>query len=563
MTATEGVQRRTSPPTSTRSITARRFLSGWHAVVLLGAIYFALSLLVDPLSSLGSDVGGKTATMERLAETGSPDLGYWAADLDPAGDLHPMYGMSQYGDVWVNATTFPMLLAALPLFKLGGMHLAMLVPLSGGLLAATAGRRLARTLQPTSGDAAFWIVGLATPVAVYSLAFWEHALGLGLMAWGVVWVLGSIEATSLRAGALAGLCFGVAATMRQEALVYGFTAGVFLVGSLLQRRQLVNAITCGGAMVFGAVGALAANAGLELWVIGNSARTARASGAASGFGANLGDRLHDAVLTTLTPGSVSFSGIQMALVLVAALVVMSVVPERSRRWDQAAIAAGVVVGFVVLVAVVGYRSFVPSLLFSTPLAVVGAALGWRDARVRPVVILALGSLPLVWASQSTGALGAQWGGRYLLLSGWILTAVAASYWRTAAGLAVRFGAVSSLAITSLGVWWTIERSNDVAQSHAAIVALDAPVVVFNSSLTGRGGGISAVDHRWLSAENEEERGQAAALISTAGFERFVYIELEPENEPPRFDEFRPAGEDRIDFLIGLQFRATTFELVGS
>ena len=56
----------------------------------------------------------------------------------------------------------------------------------GAVLCAFAARALARRLGGGDGWAAFWIIGLASPVAIYALDFWEHTLGLALMLWGVV-----------------------------------------------------------------------------------------------------------------------------------------------------------------------------------------------------------------------------------------------------------------------------------------------------------------------------------------------------------------------------------------
>ena len=46
----------------------------------------ALSLLMSPKGYLGTDTGGKVATLEVMAHHGGgldPDLGYWAARWDP------------------------------------------------------------------------------------------------------------------------------------------------------------------------------------------------------------------------------------------------------------------------------------------------------------------------------------------------------------------------------------------------------------------------------------------------------------------------------------------------
>ncbi len=78
-----------------------------------------------------------------------------------------------------------MLYAAVPLYEVGGLRGILLLPMLGAVLAALAARALARRLGG-DGMLAFWAIGLATPVAVYALDFWEHSLGLAAMLWGVV-----------------------------------------------------------------------------------------------------------------------------------------------------------------------------------------------------------------------------------------------------------------------------------------------------------------------------------------------------------------------------------------
>ncbi len=119
---------------------------------------------------------------------------------------------------------------------------------------------------------------------VYGLDFWEHSIGLALMLWATVFFLKAREAPPAPAFALAlvsGSLFGAAATMRQEALIYGAVTGLVCVfgpsaGPVVQR------LLSGGAMAVGALVPMAANAMLEQAVIGSSVRTDRAVGVVSG-----------------------------------------------------------------------------------------------------------------------------------------------------------------------------------------------------------------------------------------------------------------------------------------
>ena len=119
-------------------------------------------------------------------------------------------------------------------------RLALLIPIMAAAGAAVVAGRIQRHLDPERGTVATWVVGLSTPLAVYALDFWEHSLGVFLMALGVLGVLntgnGSKRFPPTVYSLGAGLAFGFAATMRQEALVYGFVAGVVTDGRTVQGR---------------------------------------------------------------------------------------------------------------------------------------------------------------------------------------------------------------------------------------------------------------------------------------------------------------------------------------
>lgn len=530
-------------------------------------MYGLLSLALDPGGNLGSDVGGKSATLTAMAETGSVDVGYWAEGLDPDGSLHPMFGTQRFGDEWVNATTFPMLLTAQPLYELGGLRLALLVPMLGGVFAALAARRLARGLGAVRGDLAFWVVGLGTSAVVYALSFWEHSLGLALMAWGVVFVFEAIDAPSARRGIAAGVCFGLAATMRQEALVYGFVSGLTLLVVSLRRNGVWGTARSAGPMV-GATGAvLAANQLLEQRILGEGLRNGRSTTTVGSVGSAMSDRIGDAFLTTFLPfGSSGPLTVLVAILLVGALVVLTTRARNGQDLTIPAAIVGAVYLIVLLDAVVGGLSFMPSLLATTPLAVVGATIGLRPTRSRPLVLLAVMSLPVVWSVQYTGGLAAQWGGRYLLLSGWILAVVACSMAESTAvpqvRVVVRGVAALGVLVAAVGISWSVQRTHVTAEAGRALDSLDAPIVVFWSSLDSRQAGAIATENHWLAAEDEADRTEAAGIIGRLDAPSFAYVDLEFIGDVPDFPGFVPTGEQAIPYLSGFSYRVTTFEPQG-
>jgi hypothetical protein len=90
-----------------------------------GAVLLALYLLASTAMStegfLGTDTGGKVATVKVMSERADfdPDVGYWAEDWDPDGRVHGLYYTSKVGDRYINVTSLPMVLAARPLYATG------------------------------------------------------------------------------------------------------------------------------------------------------------------------------------------------------------------------------------------------------------------------------------------------------------------------------------------------------------------------------------------------------------------------------------------------------------
>src|SRR5207302_2400038 len=70
--------------------------------------------------------------------------------------------------------------------------------------------------------------------------------------------------------------------------------------------------------------------------------------------------------------------------------------------------------------------FIPGMTAASPVAAVGLADGWANTNRRLLVAVALCALPIVWAFQFLGGAYAQWGGRYVLMSGFLLAVVGAT-----------------------------------------------------------------------------------------------------------------------------------------
>ena len=540
-----------APTTRRRRPLWRRPLA---ACALLFVVYLALSFLNDPRGTLGTDSGGKLATLAAMDGSGraSPDVGYWAATADPRGVLHPLYYTEPVGDHWVNVTTLPMLYAGWPLYRVCGERALLVLPMLGAVLCALAARRLARLLGG-DGMAAFWAVGLATPVAVYALDFWEHTLGLACMLFGVaVLVEVARGMAGPRAALGAGVLFGVAATMRTEALVYLAIATVVALAIGMARRAHVARIAAlGAAIVVGAIAVLVTNQLVERLVLGASFRAGRAAGTAGAAGTGLAGRVGEAFTTTLglnglrPPVDVIAGGAVVALVTVAVLALgFSAEPNRVIGVGALTVAA------VVFVARFGDGlGFVPGLLVASPLAVAGVGFGWRVRRARTVLLVALLSLPLVWLLQYQGGARPQWGGRYVLCSGALLAIAGVVVLRRRRAAFVAVLAFSVL-VTAFGVAWLSDRSHAVADGMERVLARDEAVISTDAHLFREGGAFYDPGRHWLTAITAADLRRAAAIVSRAGDREVAVIGHAGDGLPSRLGDFVRGPADQLEVLPG-------------
>ena len=144
--------------------------------------------LNDPRGTLGTDTGGKLATlhmMERAAAS-IPTSATGPQTRDPTGraaaaPLH-VPGRRQVGERHHAADALRRV-PALP-----GRRRSRSAPAPDarrGDVRARRRRRWRGALGGGDGWPRSGSIGLATPVAIYALDFWEHTLGLALMLWGV------------------------------------------------------------------------------------------------------------------------------------------------------------------------------------------------------------------------------------------------------------------------------------------------------------------------------------------------------------------------------------------
>jgi hypothetical protein len=179
--------------------------------------------------------------------------------------------------------------------------------------------------------------------------------------------------------------------------------------------------------------------------------------------------------------------------------------------------------------------------------------------------LAVGAVPLVLATQFRGGAGPQWGGRYLLLSGFLLAVVGmAVVFRPSAPKPVAMGmAALSAAVTVFGLVWVHERTHDVDRAIAAINRRPEPVIVSGIFHLAREGGASYRappndnGKRWLTMTPAAGPATVADVLTRAGMTTFADIVVSgaPRRQYPGFE----AGTTtHLRLFDGVDLEVTTW-----
>jgi hypothetical protein len=522
------------------------------AAAVLLVCYLACAGLNNPRGFLGTDTGAKVATLQvmQARDTFVPDAGYWAAANDPQGSLHPLYDTRRVGGHYVAVTTLPMIMLARPLWDMGGMRLALLLPMLGGVAVAAAGAALAKRLGSRSPATVFWVIGLGSPVFLYSLDLWEHTLGLACMAWAIVLLYDTwSRRAGWRAAAAAGVLFGLGATMRTEALLYGAIAtAVTVVAVVVADRALRRAVPIAAGALAGIVPVLVADDRFEHAILGGSLRTARAAGTAGAAGSQLATRLGEALRTTVGLNYASLwvealAGCCITIALIAAAVMLA--RGRGRPRHQVELLTAVAV--LLVVRLHSGLSFISGFIPALPITAFGIVLAWRDARTRIVAVIALAALPGVWLLQYTGGAGPQWGGRYVLCSGFLLAVVGLVAVETLPRWSRVCVIALCVAITVAGVRYLEIRSNQGARAAETIAALPDDVVVSRFAYLFREVGSAYTPERhWLTALDARDLRRAATIARVHGATTVAVIS-EP-GPAAHLDGYRLTGRRSLPFF---------------
>lgn len=456
------------------------------ALACLGIVVLQMAVLLGGDSRIfsGSDSGGRAAAVAAAAENGGcdHDLGYWAEEVDPAGRAHPMFNTVAVGGRFVQPATLPYVCLGASVHRSVGPPWAVLASVLGVLGAAVGAWMLERHCG-RSGYLSLLATGVVGPVAFYGTDVWEHAPAVGAAVLGSALILARDGRMS---ASVAGIAWGLAIAMRVETglVAIGLGLGVVLVAEV--RRSLFRDRLRPALVVCGAAAVLVADRIAQQRLIGTDYRSGRAGTQAGNALDELADRGRDAVVTTfgvLPTDSDQVSllfgvGLSLALFVLGAVVAGGAVSRR-------VVAAFAVVTMAVISLRVLDPGFVPGLFPAAPLAAAGVFVGFRRGSppvLRVLCIGAMTALPLVWALQWKGNLAPQWGGRYSLLSGALLTiagATTVSKRRVdAAGAAL---VVVAVLVGSMGLVWHVQRTHLLASVIDDVISVPCEEVIISTS----------------------------------------------------------------------------------
>ena len=296
--------------------------------------------------------------------------------------------------------------------------------------------------------------------------------------------------------------------------------GLACLVMLWRERSLVRPVMTGVVTLVGAGIMVLANRVLEQVLLGTDLRGSRVAGTASGAGTTLGNRAHEAATTAVGTG---MTGLRSSSEWIVGAVVVTLIAlgawwmaSRDRRrvaLGAAAFAAG---AMVYLVRFAQGWGFVPGMLVASPFAAVGVFLAWRRPALRLPAAIACVALPVAWYAQYQGGADPQWGGRYILLSGALLTVAGVVALRTAPRAFVAVLVLAAVT-TAMGVGWLSVRSNTTADGMAAIVARHDQVLISRQThMLREGGAFYTADRHWLTATTAAELREAVRIASESG-----------------------------------------------
>ena len=118
-------------------------------------------------------------------------------------------------------------------------------------------------------------------------------------------------------------------------------------------------------------------------------------------------------------------------------------------------------------------------------------------------------------------------------------------------------ALGGLAVTIVGVGWTVYRTHAFADAVNELADRPEPALVFHDPHLSREGGVLVLDEQWLAATGEDERVEAAAVLAQLGIEEIGFVQHDRGDDPHVLPGWKVVADDRVPLISGLFLRVTT------
>jgi hypothetical protein len=205
--------------------------------------------------------------------------------------------------------------------------------------------------------------------------------------------------------------------------------------------------------------------------------------------------------------------------------------------------------------------YVPGLLVASPLAAAGLFVCWRDRNARMLAVVALLALPVVWASSYTGSMAAQWGGRYVLVSGLLLATCACVVLRHNPRALLATCLVAAL-VTAGGLLWLSERTHTIADGMEQILARhDEVLIARRDQLFREVGAFYTPSRHWLTAVTDHDLDRAVTVAQRSGAREFATVAPAGQANPRRLGDYVRGRTELVPYLRrDLRLQVTTYRL---
>ena len=199
------------------------------AVLALIAVIYLTVLLISPQGFWIIDEGNKYLWAQNLIEKGDFRLPDRAFEISPDASAFKYPFSQKINDSGDQITTFSPIFIVLisPLAALGGMKLALLLPLIIGLLLVFTLKKLALRLNLHFDALQMAIFALASPFFFYSLTIWEHGLAILIALYALL--LSFAETSRVKSRIAAGALFALSVFIRPEMAIFALCAWLFLL----------------------------------------------------------------------------------------------------------------------------------------------------------------------------------------------------------------------------------------------------------------------------------------------------------------------------------------------